>query len=152
MNEKNIERRLDQIVRILALIVTKDEKDNKIKVLKLTSMGFNNEETSEILGLDIKDVVKVHLNDVLDSDKKKSIYILTANKNQTEIKDMLNTSPNTISDLWKECTKRGLMKKEGQGYKPLFDLKKFNLIPKGFKPEEPETKPEKKPKEGKLSF
>lgn len=132
-DEKHIEKRLDQIVRILALNVTKDDKKDKDKVLKLTKMGFNTKEIAEILGIGANEIVKIHLVDVLDNEKKKKAYMLTGTKTQSEIREMLKMSPNDISELWQECERRGLMSKKGKRYKPLFDLRKFKLVPRDSK-------------------
>lgn len=148
MAEELVERRLNQIVRILALNATKDDEKDKDKVLKLTKMGFNTEEIAEFLGMGTNEIIKIHLADVLDSEKKKQAYLLTAQKTQSQICKALKISPPTLSELWQECARRGLMSKEGKRYKPLFDLQKYKLIAKGSRPIEPQEDDNDQEKEG----
>ena len=52
----------------------------------------------------------------LNADEKK-IYNLTGEKGQTEIVKILNTAPNTVSNLWKKLESEGILVKEGKGYR-----------------------------------
>jgi hypothetical protein len=90
------------------------------------------------------DAIKKSIESTLDNDSKKKAFILTGKKSRDEICDILSMSPSTLRDLWQDCFKKGLVKKEGRSYKPLIDLGEYGLIPEDFDIEKASGKTETK--------
>jgi len=57
--EKVLEKRLNQIVKLLAFIVTKDDKTNKDKAVKLINIGLESDEIAEALGIEVSRVREI---------------------------------------------------------------------------------------------
>ncbi len=57
--EDVVEKRLNQITRLLALIVTKEDATKKEKVLKLASLGFDSADIAEILNMETPRVSEI---------------------------------------------------------------------------------------------
>ena len=69
----------------------------------------------EMLEFLVKQKVSERLNKLNGIERK--IYDLTGEKGQTEIVKILNTAPNTVSNLWKKLESEGILVKEGKGYR-----------------------------------
>jgi len=48
---------------------------------------------------------------------ERNIYDLTGKKGQTEIVKIINTVPSTVSNLWKKLESKGILVKDGKGYR-----------------------------------
>ena len=69
----------------------------------------------EMLEFLVKQKVSERLNKLNGIERK--IYDLTGEKGQTEIVKILNTAPNTVSNLWKKLESKGILVKDGKGYR-----------------------------------
>lgn len=87
------------------------------------------EEIKQLLSIQCKLLISNAL--IIETGKNKSIYELTGEKGQEEIKNELNVSPNTISTLWKEWEEKGILLKDGRSYTKTID--KLNKIIYGWK-------------------
>ena len=54
-------------------------------------------------------------------------------------------SSGTVSSLWQECARRGLLKKDKKTYLPCFNLEEFGLVPKDFRLEGSDKEEKGKP-------
>ncbi len=82
------------------------------------------------------DAIKKSIEETLNDDKKKKAYMLTGKKTQTEITKAVKFSSVTLTEMWQECARKGILKKEGKSYKQLIDLEDYGLLPKDFDPED----------------
>ena len=48
---------------------------------------------------------------------ERNIYDLTGKKGQTEIVKIINTVPSTVSNIWKKLESKGILVKDGKGYR-----------------------------------
>ncbi len=68
MAEDDILKKLNQIAKLLAIIVTKGEETQKEKVLKLDELGFEPYEIAEILGME-----KQRVHEIRSKEKSKRV-------------------------------------------------------------------------------
>jgi predicted transcriptional regulator len=71
----------------------------------------------------LETLVKIELGPVIAKElkdkKMQKLYELTGKNNVTELKNKLNISLGTISNIWQKWESLGLIKKEGKSYKKI---------------------------------
>lgn len=68
MEDEKVLSKLNQIAKLLALFITQDSKTKTGKVMNLVNYGFNSNEISELLGLELRRV-----NETIKKQKQKGV-------------------------------------------------------------------------------
>jgi len=70
MSEDQVIKKLNQIAKLLAIIVTKEHETQKEKVLLLGNLGFESDEIADVLGVDKQRVHEIRSKEKSKTKKK----------------------------------------------------------------------------------